>query len=121
MGDFDPLMRSHRSTAEYLAQAIKVPVMKREFEISPEKLQELITRGKHLDTRICEKGEFRSAKREHFVVLDAPWLEIIADAGKIRTRVTDTEGMNDVISENPELLKWALNVRHTTTAKAKDP
>lgn len=109
---FDDYMRNHRTAAGYVPQAIKVPVSKHEFEIPRTKLQELVAGAKTIDPN-CENRPFNDSKGNQVVVLDAPYLELIVNSGRSRARVTDTEGM-DVISQNPALLRWALDVENAT-------
>jgi hypothetical protein len=112
---FDDYMGTHKDAAGYIPNAIKVPVLKEELEIAAATLQNLLGRAKAISSG-CEKGPFIDSKGGEVVILDAPFLELITNSGQIRARVTDTGG-TDIVSENPVLLQWAMDMRNAATAK----
>jgi hypothetical protein len=110
---FDDYMGTHKDAAGYIPVAIKVPVSKKAFDVPETKLQELVARAKEIDSR-CENGPFTNSEGKEVVVLDAPYLEVITNSGKIRARVTDTSDFKEIVSQNPSLVQWALDVENAT-------
>jgi hypothetical protein len=107
----------HSPLADYEARATKVPVTKNSADVPEAMLLDLMVRAKAIDTSICERLPLKDSKAQEHLIEDAPWLEIIVDGGRSRTAVTDTSGFEYIISQNPVLLQWALDLQKVSKVR----
>lgn len=102
---------THRGVAAYTARATRVPFTVKQFEVSEPQLSQLLVEGRSIDPSICEHLPLRDSKGNQQLIEDAPWFELIRDGGQTVTRVTDTSDFKDIVSQNPALVKWALEIQ----------
>ncbi len=98
-----------RSLTNYISRAKKIPFKKQEFEIPESTFNDLVDRQKGLVRTTCGNELLRNSKGDQVVTLDVSTYELIIDSGRGRSAVLNTNG-DDVISPNPDLLKWATDV-----------
>jgi len=111
-GNVFDLTASRQTTEHYVAAARKMRVIKKEFAVPEERIRDLWRRAQAIDTSTVEPGSFKDSKGHEMVIMDAPYFELILNDGAVRTRVTDTSG-SDIVSSNPVLLQWSLDVEST--------
>ncbi len=108
------------TTEEFVSVATKIAVSKRKVPLPEEQLRELWRQALAVDLSLSEHGTFRDSKGREVVILDAPILEMITNGGRTRVQVTDTSG-TDVISANPSLLHWAMDLELAAAGKKISP
>ena len=109
-GNVYSLSRPHRTIDEYGKDAIAIPFSKREVELKEAQFLDLFARANRIDTPICED---LSRGRHPVIAHDAFEFEIIKNTGNARSRVMDTRGSKR-LSQNPALLRWALDVQEAS-------
>jgi len=106
-----------RTLNAYVSRAKKISFRKQESDVSESDFNDLIARTKALNLTTCGLEPTVKTDGSQVLVLDAPIFEVILEAGKIRAGVLNTSG-DDVVSPNPDLLKWSLDVReHVSPTK----
>jgi len=100
-----------RSIQDYISRALKVPFTKEEIGISEAQFSDFITRAATVDTSTCEHLPLKDSRGNEHVIEDAPWLELIVNGGRTRAHVTDTSDFSYIVSQNPELLRWASDIQ----------
>lgn len=108
------------ATDESIALARKIGASKTKVAVPEEQLRELWRRALVVDTSLSEDRPFRDSQGRQVVLLDVPYLEMIIHGGRTRVRVTDTSG-SDVVSENPLLLRWAIDLEQAAGGKKISP
>jgi len=117
-GNAYSLAKPRLSADESIAAARKIGVSKRDLPVAEEQLRELWRRALAVDPSVSEHGPFRDSKGREVLILDAPYFEIIMHAGRTRAHVTDTSG-SDIVSGNPMLLHWALDMERAAANEGK--
>ena len=109
LGNVYSLGKPHLTVDQYVTEAVEVPSSKTEFNVPDERIKDLLSKAGAIDTSICEHQPIKDLKGHDVLVLDAPSFEILEKQGRVRARVTDTDAK--VVSQNPALKDWGLDLQ----------
>jgi hypothetical protein len=116
-GSVYSLSKPHLTLDQYIAEALKIPFSKTEFELPEAKVEELIAGARRIDTSICENLALKDSKGHQYLVHDAASFEMVVDGGRSRAMVTDTSDSRKIVSQNPLLLQWAVDLQKASKAR----